>query len=204
MNIVIVDYKMGNPASIINMLKKIGYGSVLSSDHSSILDADKLILPGVGSFDQAVRNINELNLRDVLNEKVIVQKTPILGICLGMQLITKTSEEGALKGFGWIDSYCKKFYFSDKISHKVPHMGWNTIQLLQEHSLFNELSNDPRFYFVHSYYVVCSDTTNVLTLTNHGFDFASSIVSGNVLGVQFHPEKSHKFGLKIMKNFVEM
>jgi glutamine amidotransferase len=189
--IVIVDYGMGNLGSIQNMLKRIGADALISSDISEIEKADKLILPGVGSFDSAMKNLNNLGLTRILNKKVIEDKTPVLGICLGIQLFTKRSEEGNLPGLGWIDAGTIRFRFDkNQTKLKIPHMRWNTVKIRQESHLFKDMYNDARFYFVHSYHVVCNN--------------ASAIQKENIIGVQFHPEKSHKFGMKILQNFAEL
>lgn len=203
MQIVIVDYKMGNPESIINMLKKIGYSAILTSNPDAIEKADKLILPGVGSFDAAMKNLNDENLIGILNYKICTLKTPVLGICLGMQLFAKSSEEGIQSGFGWINGEIKKFRFPETGGKmKIPHMGWNTVKIKKEVKLFNEMFNEPRFYFVHSYYLQCNDEKDVTCTTEYGSDFISAIEHDNIVGVQFHPEKSHKFGKKVLENFV--
>ena len=197
--IVIVDYGVGNLGSIHNMIKKLGYKSIVSSSLDDIRQADKLILPGVGSFDIAMKNLNNLGMIDILNEKVLIQKTPILGICLGMQLLTKGSEEGQIKGLGYIDAYATKFDNSNLI---VPHMGWNIVNIQKDNALFDN-TKETRFYFVHSYSVSCSNQSDILTTTNYGKVFVSSFLKENIIGAQFHPEKSHKFGMKFFKVFLE-
>lgn len=195
----------GNIGSILNMLKKIGAGATIASDISMIEKAEKLILPGVGAFDNGMNNLCEQGLIEVLNKKVIKERTPILGICLGMQLLTKSSEEGTLPGLGWIDAQTVRFKFDEKNKDlKVPHMGWNTVHINKESPLFKEMFAESRFYFVHSYHVVCNNETDILTTTHHGYEFPSSIQKDNIMGVQFHPEKSHKFGMKLLKNFVDI
>ena len=203
MKIVIVNYNMGNPSSIANMIKRIGYESKITSEHEVIKNADKLILPGVGSFDKAIENLEVLNLIELLNEKVLIKKVSVLGICLGMQLLTHNSEEGKLKGFGWINATTVKFSNNEFTNLKYPHMGWNLLNIKKEHPLFYEMYDDPRFYFVHSYYVNCNNERDILTTTEYGIQFCSSIAKENIMGVQFHPEKSHKYGLKLLKNFIE-
>jgi glutamine amidotransferase len=197
--IVIVDYGLGNSKAIRNILKKIGYQSTISSDISLISNASHLILPGVGNFEKAIGNIKKLNLTDVLDKKVLLDKTPILGICLGMQLMTNRSQEGEVEGLKWINAEVKRFDLKTK---KVPHMGWNEIELKQMHNLsFPESS--PRFYFVHSYYVKCHETSDIFSTTSYGFDFTSAFKKDNIMGVQFHPEKSHSFGMEILKFFLK-
>lgn len=197
--ITIIDYGMGNLGSIKNMLKKIGVESEITNDRRLISRADKLILPGVGAFDKAMTNLNMLDLISLLNNKVLVEKTPVLGICLGMQLLAKRSDEGVSSGLGWIDGEVKRFNVGRLF--KVPHMGWNTIQQQKQHQLFYGMYDEPRFYFVHTYYFQCNYQKNVLTKTNYGVDFASTVIKDNIMGVQFHPEKSHKFGMKLLENF---
>lgn len=198
--ITIVDYDMGNLGSIQNMLKKIGVKSVISSSSDVILKSEKLLLPGVGHFKKAMENLKQYGLIDVLNQKVLVEKTPILGICLGMQLMTSYSEEGEVEGLGWIKAKTEKFPSFEQTGLKVPHMGWNNVVFKNKHSLLNSLV-DPRFYFVHSYKVTCDSEENVLCSTDYGTVFHSGIYRDNVLGVQFHPEKSHLFGMKLLENF---
>ena len=202
--IVVVDYGLGNLGSIANMLKKIGAHAVVSSDPAVVEKADKLILPGVGAFDAGMKNLETRGLIPLLNYRVLEQKTPILGVRLGMQLLCKRSEEGQLPGLGWLDAEVIRFKFDGNIANlKIPHMGWNTLAVRQPHPLFADLEAENRFYFVHSYHVVCADMGNVLAQTNYGFDFASAVVKDNIMGVQFHPEKSHKFGMRLYKNFAE-
>jgi imidazole glycerol-phosphate synthase subunit HisH len=201
--IVIIDYGMGNLASILNMLKKIGVEGAISGDIKSIETAGKLILPGVGAFDNGISQLEERGLISILRKKVIVEKIPILGICLGMQLMTNQSEEGVLSGLGWIDAVTVRFKFGKAQSNlKIPHMGWNTVQVFKEPSLFDGIMPEPRFYFVHSYHAVCKDN-DVLTRSFHGYEFTSAFKRDNVTGVQFHPEKSHKFGMTFLKNWAD-
>lgn len=197
--IVVIDYGMGNLGSIANMIKKVGHKCIITSDLEEIKKASKLILPGVGSFDNGMRNLAELGMIEILNQKVLIEKTPILGICLGMQLMTKSSEEGKLAGLGWLDAQTKKFV-SDTL--KIPHMGWNIIKHQKSSHLFDECESEKRFYFVHSYCVSCNNQEDILANTNYTQDFVSSFEKDNVIGVQFHPEKSHKFGMSLLKNFV--
>lgn len=201
--ITIIDYKTGNLGSIQNILKRIGEESVVTSDKDEIAGASKLILPGVGAFDTGMRNLTELDLIDILNEKVIVEKTPVLGICLGMQLLSKGSQEGSLPGLGWIDADTVRFRFEDTIEYKIPHMGWNFIRQHKTSKLLDNMYPDARFYFVHSFFFRANDKEDVLTSTTYEIEFTSAIERGNILGVQFHPEKSHKFGMKLLKNFID-
>lgn len=203
--IVIVNYGIGNLGSVLNMLKKVGADAVISSDPVEIEKADKLILPGVGAFDTGMRHLHESNLVGLLNEKALARRTPTLGICLGMQLLMQKSEEGDLPGLGWIEGANVKFRFDENNGHlKIPHMGWNTVTVKRHDSLFKNLDQEARFYFVHSYQVVCQRESDVLATTHHGDDFVSALQSGNIMGTQFHPEKSHKFGMKLLSNFAEL
>jgi imidazole glycerol-phosphate synthase subunit HisH len=201
--ITIIDYKTGNLGSIQNILKRIGEDSIVTSDKDEIARATKLILPGVGAFDTGMRNLTGLNLIDILNKKVIEEKIPVLGICLGMQLLSKGSEEGSLPGLGWIDASTVRFKFEDSTEYKIPHMGWNLIRQHKTGRLFDNMYPDSRFYFVHSYFFSANDPEDVLTSTTYEIEFTSAIERGNILGVQFHPEKSHKFGMRLLKNFVD-
>jgi glutamine amidotransferase len=198
--ITIVNYDMGNLGSIQNMLKKIGVKSIITSSSSEILNAEKLLLPGVGHFSRAMENLRTYDLIGALNQKVLQEKTPILGICLGMQLMTSFSEEGECEGLGWIPARTEKFEMFEKSGLKVPHMGWNEVAFPSNHFLSEGLV-DPRFYFVHSYKVTCESMDHVLCTTNYGVEFHSGIQKDNIIGVQFHPEKSHAFGMRLLENF---
>lgn len=202
--IAIIDYGMGNLGSIRNMLQRLGSLCMVTSDLSQIRKAKKIILPGVGSFDQAMNNLKDFDLIGILSEKVQELKTPVLGICLGMQVMAKDSEEGSLPGLGWIDACTKKFnsLALDPIL-KIPHMGWNTLKIKRNVAFLADLPQNPSFYFVHSYHVVCNSIEDVVATTNHGYDFVSIFQHDNILAVQFHPEKSHKFGMQVLKNFAE-
>lgn len=203
--IVVIDYKMGNIGSILNMLRKIGTNAICTSEISDIQKAEKIILPGVGSFDNAMKNINDLGLVSVLSQKVLGEKIPILGICLGMQLFTKNSEEGQAPGLGWIDAGTVRFKFDRENSDlKIPHMGWNNAALKKDSELYKDMPEASRFYFVHSYHLVCNDEKDVVAKTNYGYEFTSIVQRENIYGVQFHPEKSHKYGMKLLKNFSEI
>jgi imidazole glycerol-phosphate synthase subunit HisH len=202
--ITIIDYKTGNLGSIQNILKRIGEESLVTSDKDEIAKAKKLILPGVGAFDTGMRNLMELDLVGILNEKVQTEGIPVLGICLGMQLLSEGSEEGSLQGLGWIKGENRRFNFINSIDYKIPHMGWNFVQLHKESRLFRGMFSDARFYFVHSFYFHANDPVDVLTTTDYEIEFTSAIEKGNIMGVQFHPEKSHKFGMKLLKNFVDL
>jgi glutamine amidotransferase len=199
--VTIIDYGMGNVGSVLNMLKKIGVNAMLSSNPEDLLQAERLILPGVGAFDSGMTNLKEKGYLEVLNQQVKQQKIPILGICLGMQLMTKSSEEGVLQGLGWLDA--ETIRFRDLPSGmKIPHMGWDYIQVRKPTALIPDTTEEPRFYFVHSYHVSCNKTDDVLSTTKYGEEFVSSFCHENILGAQFHPEKSHRFGFEFLRNFM--
>ena len=202
--ITIVNYGLGNIGSMQNMLKHIGVLSKLESDPVEISKARKLILPGVGSFDAAMNEITSIpGLLNVLNHKAKVEKIPILGICLGMQLMTRSSEEGKKKGLGWINADTKRFRLDSKF--KVPHMGWNNVEVNSSTELTDLNDDVQRFYFVHSYYVKVDHQVNSLFKTKYGLvEFDSGIVDQNIYGVQFHPEKSHKFGMNLFQRFANI
>jgi glutamine amidotransferase len=198
MAIVVVDYDMGNVGSIVNMLKKIGQPAEISSAPDVIRKADRLILPGVGSFDAGMDNIRARGLVEVLHEKVVVEKTPVLGICLGMQLLGDGSHEGKTAGLGWIPASSVKL---SSETLRVPHMGWNELAVTQPHWLFEGEPADMRFYFVHSYHVVCKEPQHQIATARYGIDLAAAVARDHILGVQFHPEKSHRFGMQLLRNF---
>lgn len=199
--VTIVDYKVGNLGSIQNMLKKIGVPSMVTSDPKQIKTAQKIILPGVGAYDSGVNSLKEHGLWDVLNDRVLNDRTPVLGICLGMQLLCNGSEEGKEKGLGWIDADVVRFRPSEK-KFKTPHMGWNYTKAVSDSLLFKDMYPDPKFYFVHSFYALANDASSIAK-TIYDVTFDSVLEKDNILGTQFHPEKSHKFGMKLLKNFIE-
>jgi glutamine amidotransferase len=202
--IVVVDYGMGNSGSILNIISRIGAEAILSSKASEINTAEKLVLPGVGAFDRGMDQLRGLGLVDALNEKVLVKKTPILGICLGMQLFMKGSEEGDSEGLCWIDGHSIRFRCDPPYENlKIPHMGWNTLELCKPTSIFDDTDPEMRFYFVHSYHVECADRSDVLTTTRYGIDFVSAVKKDSILGVQFHPEKSLRWGIQVFRKFVQ-
>ena len=202
--IVIVDYGVGNLGSIKNMFKKAGFKAEPSSDPAVIRDAEKLILPGVGAFDAAMKKFRETGLVPVVGELVLEKKVPVLGLCVGLQLMTLGSEEGTEAGLGWFDAETIRFKFdAERANLKIPHMGWNEIHVRRQHPLVDGLPADSRFYFVNSYHVVAKDETAVLAETEYGVTIHSILGKGNIVGAQFHPEKSHKFGLQLLKNFAE-
>lgn len=200
--ITVVDYGMGNLGSIRNMLKRIGAESRLTGDVGEIGRATKLILPGVGAFDRAMERIDASGMRAVLDRKALEERIPILGICLGMQLLTRGSEEGKLPGLGWIPATTRRFPANGR--HKVPHMGWNLVRRSGQSSLAEGFDDDARFYFVHSYYVTVDRPENSMFKTTYAVEFDSAIWCGNIHGAQFHPEKSHRFGMRLLSNFAAL
>lgn len=199
---------MGNIGSIANMIKKVGYQSKVVHCEAELDGIDKVILPGVGAFDAAIEKLKELCLFDALNEFALVKKKPVLGICLGMQLLCNKSEEGVMGGFGWIDADVKKFNFGnvpggEKL--KIPHIGWNVVKPVDESFvLFKDRDEEMRFYFVHSYAAQCNDAGQSKGKTMFGYEYDSVIANENIMGMQCHPEKSHKYGMKVYRNFCEL
>jgi glutamine amidotransferase len=202
--ITIVDYGMGNLGSVLNMFKRIGVESRISSDLTEIEQASKLLLPGVGSFDAAMNRINQGGFREILDKKAKIEKVPILGICLGMQLLTNSSEEGKEKGLGWIPAKTLAFRFNPEQNLKIPHMGWNIAYPSSKSKLTENFVEESRFYFVHSYYVQVENEANSILKSNYGLKFDSGIEMGNIYGAQFHPEKSHKFGMRFLESFARI
>lgn len=200
--IQIIDVGIGNISSVYNMLNRIGAKATMVSSPENISPTSKLILPGVGSFDAGISALRSHDMDNAIIEAAC-RGSFILGICLGMQLLFKNSEEGILPGLGMIDGHVERMKIKDS-SIKIPHMGWNIIRPVQNSSLFSEKDDNQRFYFVHSYHVVCDNKSDVTAVVTHGYDFTCSIQHDNILGVQFHPEKSHRYGMELMKKFVEL
>lgn len=201
--IVIIDYGMGNLRSVQKAFERIRIPVKISSSYADFGTADKLVLPGVGHFEKGLANLKSRGLFEPLSEAVLANKKPMLGICLGMQLMTEYSEEGNCNGFGWLKAKTQKFSFQDN-GLKIPHMGWNNLSIKNSDTIFKDITADNFFYFVHSYYVTCNNDADVLAETNYGNGFVSSFQKENIFGCQFHPEKSHDKGLQILKNFAEM
>jgi glutamine amidotransferase len=198
--IVIVDYGVGNVGSVHNMLRKIGARARVSGSPQDIEAADKLILPGIGHFGHGMNTLSQTGLVPVLQTQALVRRKPILGICLGMQMMTRGSDESEVPGLGWVDAATHRF--PDTPGLRVPHMGWNTVQPAVNARLFDRQAAEPeRFYFVHSYYVQTADSTHVAATCRYGIDFVASFEVGNLFGVQFHPEKSHLFGMALLRRF---
>jgi glutamine amidotransferase len=202
-DVTVVNSGVGNLGAIPNMLKRLGATATITSDADRIAAAERIILPGVGAFDAAMSSLRCMGLVETLNELVLVRRVPTLGLCLGMQLLTDGSEEGDQPGLGWIPGRVVRFRLdgSDRSLH-VPQMGWNTVRVVRPVALLAGLGERPRFYFAHSYHLECDDPADIVGVTTHGYDFPSVVQRGNVMGAQFHPEKSHRFGMKILGNFL--
>ena len=199
---IIVDYGMGNLRSIQSKLERSGVNSVVSGDTAAIGVATRLILPGVGHFREAMANLRRLGLIEILNEKVLKAGVPIFGICLGFQLFANHSEEGDCEGLGWIDAEVKRFDFTgSEAKLPVPHVGWSGLNLRRDSPIFNDVPIDHRFYFTHSYHMVCADDTDIIATADYGGEFTAAIQRNNIMGTQFHPEKSHKGGFALLHNW---
>lgn len=194
---------MGNLGSVNKKIERIGYHTIISSDANTLKQADKLILPGVGHFAKAVKELKQWGLWDFLNHEVLIKNKPILGICLGMQLMTKFSEEGIEEGFGWFDATVVRFNIQDTLKFKVPHVGWNTINIMKSSTIMDRLPFNPEFYFVHAYHAVSNNPDEILATTTYDYDFVSAFEKDNIVGLQFHPEKSHDTGEKLLSNFLK-
>ena len=202
--LAIVDYGMGNLNSVKKKLDRLKTTASITSNPKDIIKADKIILVGVGHFAKAMKNIKELNLLDTLNEVAIIKKKPVLGICLGMQLMAKDSEEGKTEGLGWLDANVRKMQVDDTLKFKIPHTGWNKITQSKKSHLMKGIPESSEFYFVHSYYLKPNETSNTLNETEYCFKFTSAIEKDNIFGVQYHPEKSHDVGEVLLKNFISL
>ena len=202
--ITIIDYGVGNLASIKNMLKKAGFESEISAEIEKIEKADKIILPGIGAFDHCMQQFNASGMRPAITKKTIEEKTPLLGICVGLQMLMNNSEEGTEPGLGWISGKTIKFKKEKLGDLKIPHMGWTNVSISKTSSLTNNLGDLPRFYFVHSFHVLPDNPADELLVANYGYDFTAGVNRENIFGVQFHPEKSHKYGMKILENFANI
>jgi len=203
--IAIVDYGLGNIRAFANIYKKLNIPYSIVTEPDELGKATKIILPGVGAFDHAISQLDKSGMRDPLDELVRQHEIPVLGICIGMHMLAHSSEEGRLPGLGWIDGEVKKFDSSDMAKKFVlPHMGWNDITPVKPSKIFDKLESDSRFYFLHSFYFACSNEDDVIAVTDYGKKFACAVNAGNVFGIQFHPEKSHKYGIQLLENFANL
>ncbi len=201
---VVVDYQLGNIASVVNMIRKVGGKAVVASSKEEILTATKLILPGVGAFDHGIEQLHKLDFFTAIQDKA-VDGTPLLGICLGMQLLAHHSEEGSSSGLGLIDAEFQKFSFDSTSTLRVPHVGWNNVSAVKSNPLLPTDSNtEQRFYFTHSYYAVCANLDSVIATAEYGQKFPAVYHHNHIYGAQFHPEKSHRFGMTMIKNFLDI
>lgn len=203
--ITIIDYGMGNLGSVRNMIRKVGGSAALAADVESIAAAEKLILPGVGAFDYGMQQLAKLGLINVIREKA-ASGTPLLGICLGMQLLASCSEEGNVSGLGLVDAQIRRFVFSSDKPIAIPHVGWSDVRVLRDNPLISpdDEGGAPRFYFTHSFHAVCDDPQEELATAQYGYPFTAVYSRDSVFGVQFHPEKSHRFGMNLMRKFVAL
>lgn len=202
--IAVIDYGLGNLTSILSMFRRIGTPAVITNNMSEIEAADKLIVPGVGHFKKGMENLKDSGLQSLLQELVVVQKKPVLGICLGAQLMTQHSEEGDVEGLGWIEARTIRFQQEQLGKLKVPHMGWADVTFQNQSPLWNNVPPEPRFYHVHSYHFSVTDPSVISATSRYGYEFVSAFQQNNIFGVQFHPEKSHKYGMKVLENFAAL
>ena len=203
--ITIIDYGVGNIFAFQNVYKRLNIATKIAKNSQDLSDAKKLVLPGVGSFDYAMAQLNASGMREKLDELVLKKKIPVIGICVGMQMMGNRSDEGILDGLKWIDSDILKFDISlIKQRTKLPHMGWNNVIPVRDHPLFNGLGKDAIFYFLHSFYFKCNIPEESIAISDYGISFSSAINRENIYGIQFHPEKSHQYGEKLLDNFAKL
>lgn len=203
--ITIIDYGSGNISAIANIYEKLNISYLIAKNPDDVIGAKKIFLPGVGAFDETISKLDEIGFRSVLDKEVLENKVPILGICVGMQILAETSEEGSLKGLGYIKGHVKKLD-ATKLDEKpkLPHLGWNSIEIKRNSPLFNNIDPQKGFYFLHTYYFECSNNNDILSTTHYGNSFSSAINDNNIFGFQFHPEKSHSNGINLLHNFAKL
>ncbi|CAB3880834.1 imidazole glycerol phosphate synthase subunit HisH [Achromobacter sp. SIMBA_011] len=199
--ITVVDYGVGNIGALLNMFDYLGIDAQASGDADTIVNAQRLVLPGIGAFDKAMSTLNERNLVTSLNQAVLVKRTPVIGVCLGMQLLARRSDEGVLPGLGWIDADVRRIEVTPQSRLKVPHIGWADIRLASPSSLFPPVEETERFYFDHGYHMVCDNPADVAAVIDYENVLCCAVEHGNISGVQFHPEKSHRFGMRLLQNW---
>ena len=203
--IVIIDYGLGNIRAFANIYKQLNVPFKIARESKDLEGASKLVLPGVGAFDYAMSQLEASGMREALDEQVLQREIPVLGICVGMQMLANTSDEGKLHGLGWVSGCVKKFdEKSFRYTTHLPHMGWNDVRLTKECKLLNSLEENAKFYFLHSYYFHCSEPDDCIAVADYGQTFSCAVNKGNIYGVQFHPEKSHHYGLTLLKNFADL
>ena len=202
--IAIVNYGSGNIQAIANIYGRLGAPFTVATNPDDLASAERIILPGVGAFDEAMGELNASGMRRALDDCALVERKPILGICVGMQLLGRSSEEGRAQGLGWIDAEVRRFRATTGPAIQVPHMGWNTVVPTKSDTLFDGVEIESGYYFLHSYYMSCTDPADVLARTDYGGEFTCAVRRGNICGVQFHPEKSHHWGAQLLKNFAEL
>lgn len=203
--ITIVDYGLGNIQAFLNVYKRLNIEAQAATTADALRDATKVILPGVGHFDHAMRRLQESGMRETLNNLALEERVPVLGVCVGMQMLAHSSEEGDLPGLGWIDGRVRGFAsWEGAADLPTPHMGWNDVRPTCANPLFGRLESDGRFYFLHSFFFECANPDDALAIAEYGSEFSAAVNSRNVYGVQFHPEKSHHFGTQLLKNFAEL
>ncbi len=203
--ISIVDYGLGNVRAFVNMYKRMGIEATTASDAKALADATKIILPGVGAFDHAMTLLDGSGMRETLDEQVLGKRVPVLGVCVGMQILTNSSDEGTKPGLGWIPGHVRHFSnLPSAAKLPLPHMGWNDVRPVSGSPLLAGLHNDARFYFLHSLFFVCDNADHAAATANYGEDFVCGVHAGNIFGVQFHPEKSHHWGARLLKSFAEL
>lgn len=201
----IIDYGVGNIQAFMTVFKRLGLPAERARTPADLKDASRLILPGVGAFDQAMQLLNQSGMRDALETMVLAQGVPVLGVCVGMQMLAGGSDEGRLPGLNWIPGHVRAFASADEAAElPLPHMGWNDLVIMSENELFTSFRPNPRFYFLHSFYYECDDPTHVIAKASYGVDFDCVVAKGHIYGVQCHPEKSHHFGAQLLKNFAEL
>lgn len=203
--ISIVDYGLGNIQAFLNVYRRLNVDAVRATNADDLRGATKVILPGVGAFDRAMQRLEASGMRSVLDDLVLDQHVPVLGVCVGMQMLANRSDEGDALGLGWIPGHVERMdHIGGSGPLALPHMGWNDVTPTKNSRLFAGLNPEPRFYFLHSYYVVCERPSDIAATANYGSDFSCAVSTGNIYGVQFHPEKSHQFGTRLLQNFAEI
>ena len=200
----VIDYGLGNVSAFLSVYKALNIEAGLARHAADLEDATKLVLPGVGAFDHAMRMLDGSGMRGTLDELVLGRKLPVLGVCVGMQILARASEEGEATGLGWVDARVKGLRSLSGAGLLLPHMGWNNVQPVEGHPLFSGLAPDAFFYFLHSFYLDCARAQDVVALTDYGSNFSCAVQVGNIYGVQFHPEKSHLAGVQLLKNFADL